>query len=111
MTGWWFIGSLGEASFFAAFFLVGVLSATTLVAWQLMSPKTQMIRIGYGFWLFFLVAISFIVIGTVGFWYRVLKVVTPNAASFQSPWFARIKRHSPPRFPTCNCSPIALALS
>jgi hypothetical protein len=78
MSGWWFIGSLGEASFFAAFFLLGVLSATTLVAWQLMSPNTQIIRIGYGFWLFFLVSISFIVIGTVGFWYRVLKVVTSD---------------------------------
>jgi hypothetical protein len=78
MSGWWFIGSLGEASFFASFFLVGVLSATTLVAWQLMSPNTQIIRVGYGFWLFFLVAISFIVIGTVGFWYRVLTVVTSD---------------------------------
>ncbi len=78
MSGWWFIGSLGEALFFAAFFLVGVLSATTLVAWQLMSPATQMIRIGYGFWLFLLMSISFIVIGTVGFWYRVLTVVTSD---------------------------------
>ncbi|MFN6130998.1 MAG: hypothetical protein ACK5AC_15945 [Planctomycetota bacterium] len=78
MSGWWFIGSLGEASFFAAFFLLGVFSATTLVAWQLMSPNTQVIRIGYGFWLFFLVSISFIVLGTVGFWYRVLKVVTSD---------------------------------
>jgi hypothetical protein len=57
---------------------LGVFSATTLVAWQLMSPNTQVIRIGYGFWLFFLVSISFIVLGTVGFWYRVLKVVTSD---------------------------------
>jgi len=78
MSGWWFIGSLGEALFFAAFFLVGVLSATTLVTWQLMSPSTQVIRIGYGFWLFLLVSISFIVMGTVGFWYRVLKVITSD---------------------------------
>lgn len=78
MSGWWFIGSLGEASFFAVSFLVGVLCATTLVAWQLMSPATQVIRIGYGFWLFLMVSISFIVIGTVGFWYRVLKVVTSD---------------------------------
>ena len=78
MTGWWFIGSLGEALFFAAFFLFGVLSSTTLIAWQLMSPSTQVIRIGYGFWLFLGVSLSFVVMGTVGFWYRVLKVVTSD---------------------------------
>lgn len=78
MSGWWFIGSLGEALFFAGFFLVGVLSSTTLIAWQWMSPSTQMIRVGYGFWLFLGVCLSFVVIGTVGFWYRVLKVVTSD---------------------------------
>ncbi|MEI8211298.1 MAG: hypothetical protein WCI02_04065 [Planctomycetota bacterium] len=78
MSGWWFIGSLGEALFFAGFFLLGVFLSTTLIAWQLMSPSTQLIRIGYGFWLFLGVCLSFVVIGTVGFWYRVLKVVTSD---------------------------------
>lgn len=78
MSGWWFIGSLGEALFFAAFFLLGVFLSTTLIAWQLMSPSTQIIKIGYGFWLFLGVCLSFVVIGTVGFWYRVLKVVTSD---------------------------------
>lgn len=78
MSGWWFVGSLGEALFFATFFLLGVLCFTTLVTWQFLSPNTQVVRIGYGFWLLVGVSVSFIVLGTVGFWYRVLKVATSD---------------------------------
>lgn len=78
MSGWWFVGSLGEALFFASFFLVGVMCFTTLVAWQFLSPTTQVVRIGYGFWLLTTVTASFIVMGAVGFWYRVLKVATSD---------------------------------
>jgi hypothetical protein len=78
MTGWWFVGSVGEALFFAAFFLIGVMCFTTVVGWQFLSPTTQVVKIGYGFWLLTAVAVAFIVMGAVGFWYRVLKVATSD---------------------------------
>lgn len=78
MSGWWFIGSLGEALFFASVFLIGVFLSAVLISWQLMSQSTQPLKIGYGFWLFLGVCLSFAVIGIVGFWYRVLKVVTSD---------------------------------
>jgi hypothetical protein len=78
MTGWWFIGSLGEALFFATVFLIGVFLSAILISWQLMSQSTQPLKIWNGFWLFLGVCLSFAVIGIVGFWYRVLKVVTSD---------------------------------
>ena len=78
MSGWWFVGSLGESLFFAAIFLVGVLCFTTIVTWQFLSPSTQVVRIGYGFWLLTTVSAAGIVLGAVGFWYRVLKVATSD---------------------------------
>lgn len=78
MSGWWFVGSLGEALFFAAFFMIGVVCFTTIVGWQFLSPTTQVVRIGYGFWLLTTVSAAFVVMGAVGFWYRVLKVATSD---------------------------------
>lgn len=78
MSGWWFIGSLGEALFFAIVFLIGVFLSAILISWQLMSQSTQPLKIGYGFWLFLGVCLSFAVLGIVGFWYRVLKVLTSD---------------------------------
>jgi hypothetical protein len=78
MSGWWFVGSLGEALFFACFFLIGIVCFTTIVAWQFVSPNTQVVRIGYGFWLLTSVSAAFVVLGAVGFWYRVLKVATSD---------------------------------
>jgi hypothetical protein len=78
MSGWWFVGSLGEALFFASCFIIGVLCFTTIVSWQFLSPNTQVVRIGYGFWLLTTVSAAFIVMGAVGFWYRVLKVATSD---------------------------------
>lgn len=78
MSGWWFIGSLGEALFFAIVFLIGVFLSAILISWQLMSQSTQPLKVGYGFWLFLGVCLSFAVLGIVGFWYRVLKVVTSD---------------------------------
>ena len=78
MSGWWFVGSLGEALFFASFFLLGVVCFTTLVGWQFLSPKTQVVKILSGFWLLTTVSAAFIVMGAVGFWYRVLKVATSD---------------------------------
>lgn len=69
MTGWWIMGSLGEASFFAACFLVGVICLGTIVTW---------LKVGYGFWLAIGVSLALIILGAVGFWYRVLKVATSD---------------------------------
>jgi len=49
-----------------------------MVAWQFLSPSTHVVRVGYGFWLLTTVSASFIVMGAVGFWYRVLKVATSD---------------------------------
>jgi hypothetical protein len=78
MSGWWFAGSLGEALFFAAVFLMGIVCFTTIVGWQFVSPSTPVVKIGSGFWLLTSVSAAFIVLGAVGFWYRVLKVATSD---------------------------------
>jgi hypothetical protein len=69
MTGWWIMGSLGEASFFAACFLVGVLGLSTFVNW---------FAVGGGYWLLVGVSTALIIMGAVGFWYGVLKVATSD---------------------------------
>ena len=75
MTGSWMVGRIGEAMFFAALCLLGVLSFTTVVVWQLISPDTQLYRVGFGFWVLVVSSFSFIVLGGVGFFYRILRVV------------------------------------
>ncbi len=98
MSGWWLAGRVGEAFWFAAVFLLGVLSLSTMVAWQVFSPETHAYPVGYGFWLLILVSFSFIGIGAVGFIYRVLSVAysdehrtvlatqnLPNPQTFQDP--------------------------
>jgi hypothetical protein len=65
MTGWWIMGSLGEAAFFAACFLVGVLGLSTFVNW---------FAVGGGYWLLVAVSTSLVIMGVVGFWLGVLKV-------------------------------------
>ena len=74
MTGWWFVGSLGEAAFFALLCVLGLLSLTTVIAWPFFSPETQVFRIGFGFWVMVLASVSLVVIGGAGFGYRVLRV-------------------------------------
>ncbi|MEQ1830180.1 MAG: hypothetical protein ABL921_29755 [Pirellula sp.] len=78
MSGWWFVGSLGEALFFAGVFLIGILCFTTIVGWQFFSSTTTVVKVGSGFWLLTTVSAAFIVLGAVGFWYRVLKVATSD---------------------------------
>ncbi len=98
MTGWWIMGSLGEASFFAACFLVGVFCLSTIVTW---------LKVGYGFWLAVGVSAALIILGVVGFWYRVLKVATSDehreaiARSGLLPRpKSRGKNHPPPMIPS-----------
>ncbi len=67
MSGWWVVGSVSEAAFFGALLLLGILSLTTTVAWQLFWPESTILRIGFGFWLMVIASSSFIVIGLTGF--------------------------------------------
>ncbi len=78
MTGWWFVGSVGEAAFFVALCLLGILTLATVLVWQLFSPETQVYRIGFGFWVMVAASSSFIAIGGAGFIYRVLQVATSD---------------------------------
>ncbi|GIW99679.1 MAG: hypothetical protein KatS3mg111_3012 [Pirellulaceae bacterium] len=75
MSGWWVVGSVGEAAFFGALFLLGVLSLTTVVTWQLFWPESGWLQPGVGFWLMVIVSTSFIVIGLSAFVYQVAQTV------------------------------------
>lgn len=74
MSGWWFVGSLGEAAFFGSLFVIGLVSLSALIAWPFLSPETQVFRVGYGYWVMVLASASLAAIGGAGFTYRVLRV-------------------------------------
>lgn len=75
MSGWWVIGSAGEAAFFGILFMLGIVSLTIVGTWQLFWPDSQIIRIGFGFWLMVIASLSFIVIGLTGLILRVAQTV------------------------------------
>lgn len=66
MSGWWVVGSAGEAAFFGGLFLLGIVSLTTVVSWQVFWP-TPILPIGLGFWLMVIASTSFVLIGLTGF--------------------------------------------
>lgn len=71
MTGWWLVGRVGEAAFFGVLLLLGIVSLTTVVTWQLFWPESSLFRIGFGFWLMVIASSSFIVLGLTGFTLKV----------------------------------------
>lgn len=75
MSGWWLVGSVGEAAFFGALFLLGIVSLTTIGTWQVFWPQSQIIRIGVGFWLMIIASASFILIGLSGLVFQVAQTV------------------------------------
>lgn len=75
MSGWWVMGSVGEAAFFATLFLLGIVSLSIVGSRQLFWPETQIIRVGFGFWLMVIASCSFIVIGLTGLILRVAQTV------------------------------------
>lgn len=77
MTGWWLVGRVGEAAFFGLLLLLGIVSLTTVVTWQVFWPESNLFRIGFGFWLMVIASSSFIVIGLTGF---ILKVTNTLAS-------------------------------
>lgn len=67
MSGWWVVGSVGEAAFFGILFLLGIVSLTIVVSWQVFWPESNIIRPGSGFWLTFTASLAFAVIGLTAF--------------------------------------------
>lgn len=71
MSGWWLVGRVGEAAFFGLLLLLGIVSLTTVVTWQVFWPESNFLRVGFGFWLMVIASSSFIVIGLTGFTLKV----------------------------------------
>lgn len=67
MSGWWVVGSVGEAAFFGALFLLGIVSFTTVVTSQVFWPDDTVFKPGLGFWLMVIASVSFMVIGLSAF--------------------------------------------
>ncbi len=68
MSGWWVVGSVSEAAFFGALFILGIVSLTIVVSSQVFWPESTILpTIGFGFWLMVIAASSFIVIGLTAF--------------------------------------------
>lgn len=67
MSGWWVVGSVSEAAFFGALFILGIVSLTIVVSSQVFWPGSSMLSIGFGFWLMVIASTSFIVIGLTAF--------------------------------------------
>ena len=67
MSGWWVVGSVSEAAFFGALFLLGIVTLTIVVTWQVFWPDSTILPIGFGFWLMVIASSSFIVIGLTAF--------------------------------------------
>lgn len=68
MSGWWVVGSVSEAAFFGALFILGIVSLTIVVSSQVFWPETTTLpTIGFGFWLLVIASSSFIVIGLTAF--------------------------------------------
>jgi hypothetical protein len=73
-TGSNLAGSVGEAVFCGAMFLLGVLGLATLLAMQVLQYDPGSLAIGVGWWLMVLVMASFAVIGGVGLIRTALRV-------------------------------------
>ncbi len=75
MSGWWLVGRVGEAAFFGILLLLGIVSLTTVVTWQVFWTESNFLRIGFGFWLMVIASSSFIVIGLTGFTLKVTRTL------------------------------------
>jgi hypothetical protein len=75
LSGWWLVGQVGEAAFFGILLLLGIISLTTVVTWQVFWPESNVLSIGFGFWLMVIASSSFIVIGLTGFILKISKTL------------------------------------
>jgi hypothetical protein len=76
MSGWWLMGQVGEAAFFGLLLLLGTVSLTTVVTWQVFWPESNVLRIGFGFWLMVIASSSFIIIGLTGFILKISRTLS-----------------------------------
>ncbi len=65
-TGSNLVGSVGEAVFYGALFLLGVTALAALVTAHVMQPATAWYAVGFGFWCVVLVLTSFAIMGGAG---------------------------------------------
>ena len=70
------MGTVGEALFFGALFLLGTLALSALTTVHVRHPEPSSYAIGVGFWLMVLVLASFVIIGGAGLIWTVLRVGT-----------------------------------
>lgn len=75
-TGSNLVGTVGEALFFGAMFLLGALALSAIIASQVNHPEPASYAIGLGFWLVVLVLGSFTAIGGGGLIWTVLHIGT-----------------------------------
>jgi hypothetical protein len=75
-TGSNLMGSLGEAIFCGALFLLGTFSLSALVATQILHPDPGSFALGVGRWLLILVMASFVIMGSIGLIWTALRVGT-----------------------------------
>ncbi len=73
-TGSRLAGTVGEAAFFGSLFVLGVISLTTLLTSQAVSPDPDFFTLGLGAWLVLIVLTSLILIGGTGFVLTILEV-------------------------------------
>lgn len=90
MSGWWVVGSVSEAAFFGALFLLGIVSLTIVVSWQVFWPDSTVLKPGFGFWLMVIVSISFIVIGCTAFFLQVSQTLA--SPEMRSAMATRVKQ-------------------
>lgn len=72
-TSRWF-GTFGEAVFYAAIFLFGVLSMAALITGQFRAPDPNFFKIGLGNWLLLLLYFSMILLGGGSFFFTVAEI-------------------------------------
>jgi hypothetical protein len=75
-TGSNLVGSLGEALFCGALFLLGALALSATAASHIAHPDPQEYTIGVGFWLTIMVTSSFVLTGATGLIWTVLRIGT-----------------------------------
>jgi hypothetical protein len=75
-TGSNLVGSVGEAAFFGAMFLLGTLSLTALIATEVVEHHPESFALGLGRWLLILVMSSFVLLGGGGLIWTALRVGT-----------------------------------
>jgi hypothetical protein len=73
-TGSNLVGSVGEAVFYGALFLLGVTALAALLTAHVVQPATAWYAVGFGFWCVVLVLTSFVILGGTGVLWAALRI-------------------------------------